>query len=334
MKSNIRYGPGFDSPQLHGNSELKSIVNSPVIDLINDILDNKEVWLDDLLICDAASLKEKNSKIVTKYNLENERNFYLLKLAFDYEIDSVSSVIRDFFRSNNFVKYCPYCNLVEVNYSSTDGGRSATTHQLDHFFDKATHPLLSYSFFNLIPSDYTCNCTNKGTIEFTDEYHLNPYIDGFAKKMVFKPILCGKKVDRIDVEIRAKRGTQIRKQMLGSTEEINEDVRSDGKHKEGNVNVFTLITKYKNREEEAQDVLDSIYKVDKGMRAIKRLLDTMRGVDINEVYKKWYKSDIKTPFEENKFNTKALSKFNRDIHDYYYNQIDSNPRNNYIRKMI
>lgn len=316
------------------NSPLATVNFDGILALIEELLYQNGKLLAEILICEAAQLKSENDRLLNKYNLKTEYEQYILKRGFDYWLGAVSDLIKQFFRSNNFVKFCPYCNLTEVEYNTTEGGSGATTHELDHFFDKDRYPLLACSFFNLVPSDGTCNGrTNKGSINFTDEFHLNPHRDGFVSEFVFIPMLKGKKVKEIGYNIRAKKGSTIRKQMFGSNEELYEDRDATKNHEKGNVNVFTLYSKYKGRTKKAQFVINDLVNADNGKRAIMRLLNMMPGMDINKVYKTWYEDTIKTPFDSRDFNDEAYSKFNRDIHDYYYEN-DSKPRNEYIRNLI
>lgn len=75
------------------------------------------------------------------------------------------------------VDVCPYCNR---NYTFTLKSANASTRpQFDHFYDKATYPILALSFYNLIPSCSICNSTMKGSIPFSIITHLHPYQDSF-----------------------------------------------------------------------------------------------------------------------------------------------------------
>lgn len=300
-----------------------------------DLLNTNKNLLYEILVCEASDLKQTNDAIIAEYILSGEPNKFILSQIFNYELDAIGDKIKFFFRKNNFVKFCPYCNITEVNFISTPNKtRIATFHQIDHFFDKSNHPMLACSFFNLVPSDSTCNgAGNKGSILFTDQYHLNPYIRGFNKDLVYYPLMRGNKVSEINIRINSARGTEIRQQMLGSSEEINEDKLKDKKHEEGNVNVFTLNSKYRCRTSESQRVLESIMARDNGVGAIKNYLKKMKGLNITIIYKKWYKVKMHTSFEPKEFNENAYSKFNRDIHDYYY-EIDKKQRNKFIRDII
>ena len=81
------------------------------------------------------------------------------------------------------VTVCPYCNR---NYTFTVRSKNGSTRpQFDHFYDKATYPILALSFYNLIPSCATCNATMKGTKPFSLATHAHPYVEGFGKKARF-----------------------------------------------------------------------------------------------------------------------------------------------------
>lgn len=83
---------------------------------------------------------------------------------------------------------CPYCNentakvdlLVEGDEVSNLMG-----HQLDHFFSQLDFPYLSLSFFNLIPSCYTCNSIYKRIKKFTLSTHVNPYDKSINEEFQF-----------------------------------------------------------------------------------------------------------------------------------------------------
>ena len=81
------------------------------------------------------------------------------------------------------VDVCPYCNR---NYTFTVKSKNGSTRpQFDHFYDKATYPILALSFYNLIPSCSTCNSTMKGTKPFSLTTHIHPYVESFKDKAHF-----------------------------------------------------------------------------------------------------------------------------------------------------
>lgn len=81
------------------------------------------------------------------------------------------------------VNVCPYCNR---NYTFTVRSKNGSTRpQFDHFYDKATYPILALSFYNLIPSCPTCNSSIKGRKQFSLTTHVHPYVEGFDDKAHF-----------------------------------------------------------------------------------------------------------------------------------------------------
>lgn len=81
------------------------------------------------------------------------------------------------------VTVCPYCNR---NYTFTVRSKNGSTRpQFDHFYDKATYPILAMSFYNLIPSCHTCNSSIKRSKEFSLTTHVHPYVEGFDDKACF-----------------------------------------------------------------------------------------------------------------------------------------------------
>lgn len=81
------------------------------------------------------------------------------------------------------VTVCPYCNR---NYTFTVRSKNGSTRpQFDHFYDKATYPILALSFYNLIPSCHTCNSSIKRSKQFSITTHMHPYVGGFDDKAHF-----------------------------------------------------------------------------------------------------------------------------------------------------
>jgi hypothetical protein len=310
-------------------SDYSNVNLNGLINFLESLIIPNTNELDKLLICHAANLKTLQDDLLNNHSITGDDNKFVLAKAFNYEKfdQDISTLIRDFFRSQNFINFCPYCNLNEVLFIEAEDGNPAAAHQLDHFFDKATFPLLSYSLFNLVPSDSTCNTTNKGTIEFSDDYHLNPYLNGFGKKMIFKPRRAGFKVHEIELSVTASKTDPFFLQLLGVDTDINES------SKRGNINVFKLKSKYRSRIEEANDILETIYRAQKGKRSNDYFLDEIQILNKEEHYRKWYKRNFKTHFDFKDFHKKAYSKFNRDIHDYYFIN-DGNNSNDFIRLMI
>lgn len=310
--------------------DLSSINIVGLVQFCNDMLANNNQQLSELLVCDAADLMGQNESILNRQGLNTIENIAVIRLAFDYSFANIADEIKLFFRTNKFVSACPYCNKVETIHYTNDVGEPVESFQLDHFYDKATYPLLAYSFFNLVPSDQTCNVINKGTSEFTVTQHLNPHEMGYENRIKFVPICLNPSFDvtKIEVAILENQGTLLYTKINGN----NSPTVEGGDL--GNLNVFKIRSKYKNAKHKAGKILEILHKEDKNMRHISKYLISLRGsFDINVSYIKWYEKEFDVCFKPFDFNEKAYSKFSRDIHDYYFNNNKSR-FNSYISELI
>ncbi|MBB2151437.1 hypothetical protein [Pedobacter gandavensis] len=80
---------------------------------------------------------------------------------------------------------CPYCNAQFTFAIKKKGGKKARPH-LDHFLDKASHPYFALSFYNLIPSCYTCNSSLKGSDPFRVTSHIHPMLESVESVVKFR----------------------------------------------------------------------------------------------------------------------------------------------------
>ncbi|OXG05078.1 hypothetical protein BC749_10969 [Flavobacterium araucananum] len=316
---------------LGSTNHLGSVNVQGIIDLLQHLLKDDGKEMGELLICPAEELFLRNQKLMSMMLPSSEKELKLIKLVFDYGF--VREPIKNFFNESNFVIYCPYCNLENVEIMplddeqdamSTDNEpdaiqidkkQDATAHQLDHFFSQTTYPLLSFSMFNLVPSGSTCNSTNKGSITFTDEFHLNPYIDGFGKSARFIPVKDEKnKIKGIDLRFNCETDSARFKQLVGERDKIDE------RHDKGNINVFKLKRKYSDAEhlKNANRIFRNLNKTHNGIRSIGKFFDMMTTSDPINIHLKWYDDQIGTPFYSEGFSKEKNSKFHRDLHDHYF----------------
>jgi hypothetical protein len=77
---------------------------------------------------------------------------------------------------------CPYCNRGFI-YTIEGNKEKIVRPDIDHFHAKNEYPLLSLSFYNLIPSCLVCNRTLKGKKKV--QSCLNPYEDDFSDALIF-----------------------------------------------------------------------------------------------------------------------------------------------------
>lgn len=297
----------------------------------NEMLANHNQNLSELLVCEAADLMNQNETILNNHGLNTAENIAVIKLAFDYTRYNadISSPIRNYFREKEFVKFCPYCNTKAAYHNVNAAGEVIDSYELDHFYDKARYPLLSYCLFNLVPSDHTCNVTNKGVTEFTDEYHINPHLSGYNNVIKFIPIGLNPDyvVGRIELNISEAQGSVLYKKINGN----NLPALEEGEF--GNLNVFKIRAKHLGETHRARAILKILNTNNSYRKHLKKYLLSLNGLNIKDSYMKWYEKELNVRFSPSNFNAKAYSKFHRDIHDHYYN-MNRTILNSYIIELI
>lgn len=316
---------------LAGPNQLGSLNINGLIQFCDDMLANNKQRLSELLVCGASVLMTENTRLLSHYGLNTLQNIAVIKLAFDYKkYDAdISSDIRGYFREKELVKFCPYCNTKPATHNVNAAGEVVDSYQLDHFYDKARYPLLSYSLFNLVPSDHTCNVTNKGVTEFTDDYHINPHVAGFTDQIKFIPVGLNADydVEQIELDILEAEGSDLYLKINGN----NEPDLEQGDL--GNLNVFKIRSKHLGENHRARTILKTLNTNNSYQKHIKKYLQRLTGLDIKDSYKKWYEKELNVCFDSSNFNDKAYSKFSRDIHDHYYS-INKTKINYYIIELI
>lgn len=107
------------------------------------------------------------------------------------------------------IDICPYCNRQYIYTVNKSGdGALFTTAQLDHFLPKANYPLLSFSFFNLIPSCYCCNHTKGDSTKRT----IYPYEEEFGDDGTFALIDLENGKKFVDLDTNQHLGVKINAQ--------------------------------------------------------------------------------------------------------------------------
>ncbi len=309
-------------------NKLSNFKMQEILDFLLSLISNKATLLRELVTCPAEKLLKFNNEIEKKYEFK-EIELKILALAISYSDAKLSEVSKKFFRKHNFVITCPYCNLESTDFVPDDYDGTSTVHQLDHFFNKAKYPILSLSMYNLVPSGPACNgINNKGEINFDNEFHLNPYIDGFNGYVKFIPCMEGKTVTSLDIRHFTAVGSVRYKQIIGDDTDTSPE-----KKKKGNMNVFKLKSKYKRKLKMATQTIDLVNKRVNGLRSNLWFIEQMAGIDLGKAHKTWYEREIRTDFEPEMFADREMSKFNRDMHDHCIANMKS-PKINYLRKLI
>lgn len=194
---------------------------------------------------------------------------------------------------------CAYCNRQYV-FTVVKGNGQVADERIarpvfDHWFPKSTHPLLSLSLYNLIPSCHICNSSVKGTAEYSLDTHIHPYVHEVGHPdFTFKVAAAAKKELIWEVKLDATPGSKEERtindlclneiySMHGATE-VNDLMEFKQKYPAGYLK--QLMT----------DVLNDAVK--KG-----------HSLSIDEVYRMLFGVELK----EEKYLDRPLSKMKHDI---------------------
>ena len=107
-----------------------------------------------------------------------------------YKILHCNNCNQDLFVIDEVEKECPSCKQ-EINGQT----KVVNTAQLDHFFPKDSYPLFAVSFYNLIPSCYSCN-----HVKSNKDLEYSPYDTSFSVDDV-KFTYIPKSADEIEIKI-------------------------------------------------------------------------------------------------------------------------------------
>ncbi|RYJ50739.1 hypothetical protein DR871_014670 [Flavobacterium petrolei] len=119
----------------------------------------------------------------------------IIRKIFDYDLFSnKKQEYNSYSLADNLqINTCPNCNrqyTITVSSKKVDG--QIARPDFDHYFPKSKYPLLSLSFYNLIPSCKICNSTFKGDKEMDILQNIHPYIDNLINDFSFNYELSSK----------------------------------------------------------------------------------------------------------------------------------------------
>ena len=180
------------------NQFLDDMCNSIRINLCKDVLDvllpnDSQEIIETLMIESPATLYAHNNELeddLKAKGLWTAENKDKLFKAFDYDGRISSNEENSYELSKHISRNtCVYCNRIYAfNVIDQSNGRKITRPDFDHWLAKAEHPLLSMSFYNLIPSCPVCNRSIKHLHEFKYGTHLHPYINASETNFRFRYI--------------------------------------------------------------------------------------------------------------------------------------------------
>jgi hypothetical protein len=189
--------PGYGSEN-EDLSELEGLLTDEPIALLNR---NNRLMAALILRYDENELKEfqkskrktkrrepRDTYLVDKYGV----TLQMLEDAFNYEHILAQHKERAYRLTEMKVTIvCTYCNrqyVFTVNKPKKKGLEHIVRPELDHWYSKELYPLMSLSFYNLIPSCHTCNSAVKGSAVFSLVSHIHPYLQVDANpKIEFRP---------------------------------------------------------------------------------------------------------------------------------------------------
>lgn len=176
--------------------------------------------LHNLLTTDVVGLKRWADLFDTNY-----ANRFRVKVGHHWRETELGNAVLEAFDFNRYrkevlvevarrlnIKTCPYCNMHYTLYANEPKKRSVAKlakFQFDHFFDKASYPMLSMSFYNLIPSCGVCN-QGKSTGQLALDY--NPYYGEIHKLFHFEltdplgPYTTARVDDEVEISLKPETG--------------------------------------------------------------------------------------------------------------------------------
>jgi hypothetical protein len=189
--------PGYGTAN-EDNSELEGLLTDTPSELLyrnNRLMADLIPRYDENELADYQNSKRKTKRreqrdnyLVDKY----DETLQLLQNSFDYKHVLSQNKERAYRLSEmKGANVCTYCNrqyVFTVNKPKKKGLAHIVRPELDHWYNKELYPLMSLSFYNIIPSCHICNSSTKGSDVFSLATHIHPYVQTDANpKIEFKP---------------------------------------------------------------------------------------------------------------------------------------------------
>lgn len=235
-----------------------------------------------------AAVKKANDKIFTIFDYKSFTDKSDAKFAYQ-------------FTENLNINVCVYCNRQYTFTLREEDGKCRPT--LDHFFKKSEHPYFALSFYNLIPSCYTCNSSLKNQIEFSLKDNLHPYTDSMFEVLDFSIDISN--VDFVDggiknFEIFLKKSKYCKDQTLADRAERNAEV-------------FKLQELYRKHKDYASEIIQKSYYYDRSRIDELSDFETAAGNKLFENRTEALEFALGNFISEKKLGKRVLSKFTRDL---------------------
>lgn len=238
-----------------------------------------EKFFSQLLTCTPETLDQLESRFKKKATtIYTPHVLSIYERIFKYKMHREKFI--HLFTDLNF-KICYYCNRNYItNFTKSTTIRPTFT--LDHFYQQKKYPMLALSFYNLIPSCYTCNSTIKNTRDV--EQYKNNYSKNynFNQDASFKLLGLGTQQKPYELKLSSK----------------NKDIQKyikDFKHEEI----------YQVHLDEATDIL----KKNRDLQDLISKYQSITHTDISKIKENIFGNEIFSVEQDNK----PLSKLKQDI---------------------
>lgn len=278
--------------------DLKNRINGSQLNktLKKFLLDNLECILtdkpSDLLLLNKqfkSLVRSKCSKVNSQLKVIFNYDNFITKTVHKYDAYDLAKKLD--------LRVCLYCNRMYTLTIQTGEkvDKHITRPDFDHYFDRATHPMLALSIYNLIPSCSICNRTLKGSIKFDLNTHIHPYLDDCVSnyKYSFKPY---------DVKSILGKGSNLEIEFLLDTTPISAKIAKTA-------DVFKLDAIFNGHTEELRDLFDIRYRFSKTY--LDQLFSTYSPLGIS--YEEAYRIAFGTHYNESDFGRRPFSKLKKDI---------------------
>lgn len=281
-------GIHFNEPKPHPLIKTVQIVNG-IHSSIKTFLNN-EKNLKKVLIGTPEELNQIKKKFTTKKQIESIKQILNYDTWIDYSNKSTYNFYNAYDLAKNLdIPTCVYCNRIYTKTVISISGQKITRPTFDHWFPKSLYPLLSISFYNLIPSCTVCNSGVKGSNPFELDTHFHPYHQSLInnEKINYKFSYDHKDYSSFKFKI------------------INKNDFS-----EKSTNAFKLKEIYETHEDEITDLrkLRDIYS-EKYIQMLKNNILKGTSISDDEIYRLAFGTHI----DESKFDRRPLSKMKKDI---------------------
>lgn len=192
------------------------------------------------------------------------------------------------------VRVCPYCNR-QYTFTVVTVGENLIRPEFDHFLSKSDSPILSMSFYNLIPSCKVCNSSLKHNKKFKLSTNIHPYQEGFSDKIAF---------DYNPYDTQSALGFNSNLEVVLRKQDglINE------KQLDGNIKVFKIAETYQGHKDIVRDIVRKFYMSDG--RYMESLLKSFPQIGS---YEELYRLAFGNYFNDEDLDQRVLSKLTKDI---------------------